>query len=373
MCKEPSEKAFKLPSFSVVMPCYNAENFVEEAIKSVLNFEYAGDVQIVIVDDGSTDNTWSRIQQIVQSEGKGKNICTVQHKVNKGVSAATDTACQYASNDWLVKADADDIQMPNRLEAYAQLIQKYPKACALELACQRITVDGIPYEFIPFSSAGKKLDEYFLDTPLQRYQGRMGIGEEPNFCDFGGTVAFKRELYHRWGNLVDEEDGPTVRFADDTVWGARYMLSGPVAGANIVSCLYRSRVTGNLEYRCMGSSYKDILQQEIESENGSLYKAEANRRAECACMKALDNPCLSDWDRGHILLYAQKYNQFAFYFYTRAEWWNWTIFKRIVWYMGNHHKLLPVHRRWCLNRILPLKVAVFFRWSIIKFRHLFVK
>ena len=63
-----------LPSFSVAIPCYNVENYVTEAIKSVLQFQYDGDVQIVIVDDGSTDNTWACIQQIIQTEGKGKNI-----------------------------------------------------------------------------------------------------------------------------------------------------------------------------------------------------------------------------------------------------------------------------------------------------------
>lgn len=371
MCKEPSEKAFKLPSFSVVMPCYNAENFVEEAIKSVLNFEYAGDVQIVIVDDGSTDNTWSRIQQIVQSEGKGKNICTVQHKVNKGVSAATDTACQYASNDWLVKADADDIQMPNRLEAYAQLIKKYPRACALVLACQRITEDGIPIEFIPFSSAGKKLDEYFLDTPLQRYQGRMGIGEEPDFYDLGGTVAFKRELYLRWGKLVIEDT--CERFSDDIVWTARYMLSGPVVGSNVISCMYRSRISGNLEYRIHGNSFKDLLLNEINSVANSVAKAKASTRAMQCCMQALEQNQLSDWKKEHILAYAEKLKKIALYFKTRVEWWNWTIFKRIAWYIKNRHKLLPVHRGWCFNRLLPLKVAVFFRWIVIKLRRLFVK
>ncbi len=356
-----------LPSFSVAIPCYNVEAFVEEAIRSVLKFEYAGDVQIVIVDDGSTDNTWQCIQNIVQSEGKGKNICVVQHKTNKGVAAATDTAYFHSTNDWLVKADADDIQMSDRLKAYAEIIRKYPRVCAIELACQRITEDGKPYEIIPFASVNRDVTEYFQDTPEQRYHGRMGLDNEPNFCDFGGTVAFKRDLYLKWGNLVDDED-TSVRFADDTVWGTRYMLSGPVAGANVISCLYRTRSSGNLEYRGRGNSWADLMRQEIESAKSSAYKAEANKRAELCCLRAIQNPSLSDWKKEHILQYAHKHSQFSLYFSVRTKWWNWSWLKRVSWYICNRKKLLPVHRGWCFKRLIPLRLAAFARSVVLKCR-----
>ena len=366
---ENKMKKETLPSFSIAIPCYNVEKFVEDAIKSVLRFQYNGEIQIIIVDDASTDSTWQRIQKTLKHEALGKNICLVRHEINKGVAAATDTAYQYATCEWLVKADADDIQMPGRLNAYAELIRKYPRACALVLACQRISEDGKPYEFIPFSSFGKEVSEYYLYTPQQRYEGRLGIGHEPSFGDFGGTVAFKRELYLKWGNLVDDGCAST-RFADDTVWGARYMLSGPVVGSNVVSCLYRTRSSGNLEYRCKGNSYKDLILQEVESVKSISYQAEANKRAKLCCLRAMHDSSLSDWQKDHILQCAHRYEQRQLYFSVRAEWWNWSWFKRVVWYILNRKKLLLVHQGWCFKRLIPLPFAAFARSIVLKLRQM---
>lgn len=357
-----------LPSFSIAMPCYNVENFVEEAIESVLQFQYDGDVQIVIVDDGSTDNTWQKIQQIIQSKGKKINICAVRHKTNRGVAAASDTAYKHSINDWLVKADADDIQMPNRLSTYAEIIRKHPRVCAIELACQRITEDGNPYEIIPFASETEGLAEYFQDSAQQRYKGRLGLDNEPCFCDFGGTVAFKRDLYLKWGNLVDNEEND-IRFADDTVWGTRYTLSGPIAGSNVIACLYRTRFSGNLEFRAHGSSCADIIRQEIESAKSSAYKAESHKKAELCCIRAIRDSSLSDWKKEHILHYAHKHRHFALYFSVKTEWWNWSWFKRVAWYIINRKKLLPVHRGWCFKRLIPLRLAAFIRSIILKKRN----
>lgn len=341
------------PTFSIIMPCYNVENFVAEALESIINQNYNGDTEIIIVDDGSTDKTLEVIQQVISQNSDYKNITIIKHEKNKGVAAATDTGFQYATKDWLVKADADDIQMPNRLSAYADIINKYPQVYAIELACQRISETGEPYEFIPFASNSHHLSEYFQETALQRYQGRLGINNEPCFHDFGGTVAFKRNLYTKWGNLVSIDDS-SVRFSDDTVWGTRYSLSGPIAGSNIIACLYRTRTTGNLEYRSTGTNYSDIIKSELESAKSITAKAEAHKRAKLCCTRALNEPDLSDWSQDHILQYAEKCHKYELYFTARLNWWNWNWFQRINWYLHNRTKLIPPHKKWCLLRLLPL-------------------
>lgn len=355
------------PGFSVIVPCYNVEKYVENALKSIIRFRYEGNVEIVIVDDGSTDNTWEVIQRIVSEEKERRDIRAVRHDVNKGVSAATDTACSLAKNEWIVKADSDDIQDSERLSAYATLIRKYPQVCAIALACQRVTEDGKLGEYIPFAVKTNGVSECLLDSPYQRYAGRMEIGDVPEFLNFGCAVAFKRDLYLKWGNLVDENN-PAERFADDTVWAVRYMLSGPVVGANALACLYLSRTSGNLEYRATGRRYNDVIQGELNSDRAAKAQAEAYRRGALCCLRAIEEPGLSDWSHDHIHQLAHRCKQYELFFRTKAYWWSWPYFKRLVWYVRNKNRLVSPHRKWFANRLLPLPVSAVLKCFVLKIR-----
>lgn len=354
------------PSFSIVMPCYNVEKFVAEALESVFNQKYDGDTEIIIVDDGSTDKTIEVIHQVIADKINFNEIKIIKHKENKGVASATDTAFQHATKDWLVKADADDIQMPNRLSTYAQIIQKYPQVCAIELACQRITETGEPYEFIPFASQSSNISEYIQESALQRYHGRLGINNELCFQDVGSTVAIKRDLYLKWGNLVNTEN--SKRFSDDTVWATRYSLSGPIAGANVIACLYRSRTIGNLEYRSKGNNYSDIIKTELESANSMKARAEACKTAKLCCYRALNEPTLSDWNKEHIVQFAKRHHQSELYWEARSNWWSWSWFKRINWYIHNQNKLIPQHQKWCFFRLLPLCIIALIKSIRLKYK-----
>ncbi len=356
-----------LPGFSVIMPCFNVERYVEASLKSVFQFNYEGTVEIIIVDDGSTDNTWEVIQRIVEEEKARRNIRAVRHDVNKGVSAATDTACSLAKNEWLVKADSDDIQDAERLSVYANLIRKYPQVCAIALDCQRVTEGGELCEYIPFAINTNGVSDCLLESPYQRYAGRMEIGDVPGFLNFGGTVAFKRDLYLKWGNLVEEEI-PAERFADDTVWAVRYMLSGPVAGANALACLYLSRTVGNLEFRAEGMLYRDVIRGELNSGRAAKAQAEAYRRGALCCLRAIEEPGLSDWPHEYIHQLAHRCKQYELFFRTKADWWTWPYFRRLIWYVRNKNELLPPHRKWFSRRLLPLPVTALLRCMVLKMR-----
>ncbi len=356
-----------LPGFSVIMPCFNVERYVEASLKSVFQFNYEGAVEIIIVDDGSTDNTWAVIQKIVSEEKERRDIRAVRHDVNKGVSAATDTACSLAKNEWIVKADSDDIQDSERLSVCASLIRKYPQVCAIALACQRVTEDGKLGEYISYAENAANVSECLLDSSYQRYASRLGIGDALGFINAGGTVAFRRALYLKWGNLVDV-DNPSERFADDTVWAVRYMLSGPVVGANAMACLYLTRTSGNLECRASGRRYTDIIQGELNSDRAAKAQAEGYRRCALCCMRAIEEPGLSDWSHEHIHQLACRCKQYELFFRTKAYWWSWPYLRRLVWYVRNRNKLVYPHRKWFANRLLPLPVSAVLRAIVLKIR-----
>jgi len=92
----------KNPTVSVIIPTYNRAHTIGRAIKSVLNQTYQ-DFEIIVVDDGSTDNT----EEVVKSF-RDKRIRYIQHKKNKGAAAARNTGIKSAKGKYIAFQDSDD-------------------------------------------------------------------------------------------------------------------------------------------------------------------------------------------------------------------------------------------------------------------------
>jgi glycosyltransferase involved in cell wall biosynthesis len=103
-----------LPSFSVVIPAYNAGPTIARALDSVLA-QTCPAHEIIVVDDGSSDNT----QQVVATYGD--QIVYLQ-QTNAGPSTARNRGVEVATGEWIAFLDADDWYYPNRLRAHAEMI-----------------------------------------------------------------------------------------------------------------------------------------------------------------------------------------------------------------------------------------------------------
>lgn len=97
------------PLVSIVIPCYNAEKYIEETIQSVLN-QSETDLEIIVINDGSTDNS----AQIVNAFSD-KRIQLINQK-NQGVSAARNLGLNKAKGTYIVFFDADDIMCDTFIE-----------------------------------------------------------------------------------------------------------------------------------------------------------------------------------------------------------------------------------------------------------------
>ena len=95
---------------SIVMPVYNKEKYIKEAIESVLNQSYK-DFELVIVDDASTDKSINIIKSF-----KDERIKLIELKKNVGVAEAPNIAIRNSSSDIIMRLDADDISDKYRLE-----------------------------------------------------------------------------------------------------------------------------------------------------------------------------------------------------------------------------------------------------------------
>ena len=102
---------------TVLMPTYNSCQYIETAIKSVLNQTYK-DFELLIVDDGSTDDTESSI-----SEFSDTRIRYIK-KEHEGLAASLNYGLKIAKHDWVSRMDADDISHPKRLEKQISILEK---------------------------------------------------------------------------------------------------------------------------------------------------------------------------------------------------------------------------------------------------------
>lgn len=107
------------PRVSVVIPTYNYGHFVAEALESVLAQTFRPH-EIVVVDDGSTDNTREVLAPYM---GRVKYI----HKKNGGLSAARNTGILAATGDWIALLDSDDTWLPQKLEKQVEFAVRHPE------------------------------------------------------------------------------------------------------------------------------------------------------------------------------------------------------------------------------------------------------
>jgi glycosyltransferase involved in cell wall biosynthesis len=109
-----------MPTVSVIIPTYNREQLLGRAIKSVLVQTYQ-DFELIIVDDGSTDNTERLVKNF-----KSEKIRYIRSRENKGVSAARNIGIQSAKGDYIAFQDSDDEWMPEKLEKQMRAFETAP-------------------------------------------------------------------------------------------------------------------------------------------------------------------------------------------------------------------------------------------------------
>lgn len=110
-----------MTTLSVLMPAYNAQRFLKEAIESVLQQSYR-DFELVIINDGSTDNTLCIAEHYAQRDAR---IKIITHG-NIGMGASLNSALADLDTEWIVRMDADDIMLPNRLERQVDFVEQNP-------------------------------------------------------------------------------------------------------------------------------------------------------------------------------------------------------------------------------------------------------
>jgi len=107
------------PTIDVIIPAYNAQDFIVQAIVSVKSQSYAA-ARTIVVDDGSTDRT----AQLIREHFAGDSSIVYIHKENGGLSSARNRGIREANADLVAFLDADDLWLPTKLHEQVQLFLK---------------------------------------------------------------------------------------------------------------------------------------------------------------------------------------------------------------------------------------------------------
>ena len=115
------------PKVSVVMPVYNDERYLAEAIASVLGQTYA-DFELIIVDDGSTDGSRAIIEEYALRDSR---VVPILLPGNLGQSSARNRGIERAGGQYIAAMDGDDICLPDRLRRQVNFLDANPQVGVL--------------------------------------------------------------------------------------------------------------------------------------------------------------------------------------------------------------------------------------------------
>lgn len=143
-----------MPFFSIIMPAFNAEKHLEEAIDSVVKQSFP-DFELIVVNDGSCDHTKDICQRWMKKDARVQFI----DKMNAGVAAARNDALDVAKGVFIMFVDSDDVIYPHSLQTLYEVLSKTP-------------YDYLRFEYQTIDEVGKNLYPNYEAKKRKKFSGK---------------------------------------------------------------------------------------------------------------------------------------------------------------------------------------------------------
>lgn len=260
---------------SMVLTCYNRQEYVREAILSVFAQDYDGPMQLVIVDDASTDDSVRVIEETVRDYGQGRDVEIIKLEKNLGVAGATDAGWAKAKYDWILIIDGDDIQLPSRCSMIAEAASRISNLGQVSFSMRNVDKEGHYFGNASYGSNRYEdtPDELILDNAEWNYRNQFGKLGSNNIRSVGAATAFHRSLYDMWGPLCQgETEG--MRFEQDPTWAFRAALSMTVMGIKKFALNYRMHGS-NLSNIQLPDGVSGVIRFELHQEKYQKFRADS--------------------------------------------------------------------------------------------------
>lgn len=267
----------RVPLISVIIPTFNNAQFIEEAVQSVLGQSYRN-LEIIVVDDGSTDNTRDVLR-------KYKNDITYLSQNNRGPSSARNYGARTARADHIAFLDADDVWFPEKLEAQMELMFRNPTVGWV--GCGAYTTD----------SAGR-IEKQYIPAKYQTRQEFLKDLQSRKLSFNPSIVLVKRECMDRVGGFND-----ALHYGED--WDLWLRIAKHYEVEFIRKALVKVRMYGGYrpyqQVEVMKSNIHRIISDNLNQEGwrtrGPLYSA---------LYRDLAGLCLEKNRRGMAAIYALR-------------------------------------------------------------------
>lgn len=200
--KDLQQKRKSYPLLSVVIPSYNHEQYIGEAIESVLEQSYPN-LELIIIDDGSKDDSVKKIQSY-----KDERITLICQQ-NAGAHNAINRGLEMAKGEYLAILNSDDIYSKMRFE---QMIRTLKEQDGAEFACSYIQVIDSSGKALGIKEGWHNMEPWTIEHPELSYQATDDFKLNLLMTNFTSTTSnflFTRSLYERIGGMRN------LRFAHD--------------------------------------------------------------------------------------------------------------------------------------------------------------
>lgn len=177
---------------SVIIPVYNRSEMLKEAVESVLAQTYRP-IEVIIVDDGSTDNTQHICQDYVKRYPKMIKVIYKQHQGRAGL--AREVGRQIAQGEFIQYLDSDDLLMPKKFEVMVRALKENGDCDVAYCYTRRYKIGEIPKD-IPWRKTGVTIDRMFPNFLKERFWHTITPLYCRTVCDRAGS----------WTDLLCEED-----------------------------------------------------------------------------------------------------------------------------------------------------------------------
>ncbi len=117
------------PSITIGITCHNAEDTIGRAIESALN-QYWSHLEIIVVDDGSTDRSWEIIEKFAERDPR---VVHMRHEANRGYAGALNTIVDASTGEYIAIFDDDDVSEPDRVSKQWKRLTDYAAAHGTDL------------------------------------------------------------------------------------------------------------------------------------------------------------------------------------------------------------------------------------------------
>ena len=234
----------KYPKISVIIPCYNYKEYVADTVYSVIQQDYPGKVETIVVDDASVDNPIGHMERLFSSD---QMPIVIRHRSNRGYSVAKNTGIRASTGEFIVLIDADDMLTPGSLKVRAEYLIQHP-----EVDMVRGTV------YVVHGGGGF---DYWLPRmyKLRKYGWRKVNAQ---------STMLRRRVHEKFG-LYDED----LRSRSDNEMWNRLDLYGH-RGEPLVKChmidnppvaFYRKHKLSMIEYRRKHPDYNHTVTRRLQA------------------------------------------------------------------------------------------------------------